>query len=278
MTGAAKEINRGKIVDGVRDGTQRLYRFIDDNPMVEMRPVDYTNDTAVIRSFRRWRPSTPRSRSTSGPGRAPTRSVDAAVLRRRGPDGLHPRRGAGGRGRAIIALPSTAAGGSASRIVAHLQRRRRRRDDAGARPHRRDRMGRGRAVRQEHPERARALIAIAHPHFRDELDCPGAAHAAGSDHVMTPRDAAVEVSLKRCSGHRAPEARSASAFRHPVFRAEDRRVGDCPQPLKGADHAVTAIVRGSGRARARARCCLSRRGGAVAQAVMELPEDGWPGS
>ena len=30
------------------NGTRRLYDFADDNPMVEMRPVDYTNDTRVI--------------------------------------------------------------------------------------------------------------------------------------------------------------------------------------------------------------------------------------
>lgn len=53
LTGAAKEINRGKIVSAFVMGTQRLYQFIDNNPMVEMRPVDYTNDTAVIRRFRR---------------------------------------------------------------------------------------------------------------------------------------------------------------------------------------------------------------------------------
>ena len=34
-------------------GSQRLYDFVDDNPMIEMRPVDYTNDTSVIRRFRR---------------------------------------------------------------------------------------------------------------------------------------------------------------------------------------------------------------------------------
>ena len=34
-------------------GTPRLYEFVDDNPMVEMRPVDFTNDTHVIRSFSR---------------------------------------------------------------------------------------------------------------------------------------------------------------------------------------------------------------------------------
>ena len=53
VTGAAKEINRGKIVTAFLMGSQRLYDFVDDNPMIEMRPVDYTNDTSVIRRFRR---------------------------------------------------------------------------------------------------------------------------------------------------------------------------------------------------------------------------------
>ena len=34
-------------------GTKRLYDFVNDNPMVEMRPVDFTNDTHVIRTFHR---------------------------------------------------------------------------------------------------------------------------------------------------------------------------------------------------------------------------------
>ena len=53
ITGAEKEINRGKIVSAFLMGSQRLYDFVDDNPMIEMRPVDYTNDTSVIRRFRR---------------------------------------------------------------------------------------------------------------------------------------------------------------------------------------------------------------------------------
>ena len=53
ITGARKERNRGKIVTAFLMGTQRLYDFVDDNPMVEMRPVDFTNDTHVIRSFSR---------------------------------------------------------------------------------------------------------------------------------------------------------------------------------------------------------------------------------
>ena len=53
VTGAAKERNRGKIVAAFLMGSPRLYDFVDDNPMVEMRPVDFTNDTHVIRSFSR---------------------------------------------------------------------------------------------------------------------------------------------------------------------------------------------------------------------------------
>ncbi|HTS14035.1 MAG TPA: acetyl-CoA hydrolase/transferase C-terminal domain-containing protein, partial [Candidatus Sulfotelmatobacter sp.] len=51
VTGARKERNRGKIVCAFMMGTRRLYGFVHDNPMVEMRPVDFTNDTAVIRTF-----------------------------------------------------------------------------------------------------------------------------------------------------------------------------------------------------------------------------------
>jgi 4-hydroxybutyrate CoA-transferase len=51
ITGAAKERNRGKIVTSFLMGSPRLYAFVHDNPMVEMRPVDFTNDTHVIRSF-----------------------------------------------------------------------------------------------------------------------------------------------------------------------------------------------------------------------------------
>jgi 4-hydroxybutyrate CoA-transferase len=51
VTCERKEINCGKIVTAFMMGTQRLYKFVDNNPMVEMRPVDYTNDTAVIRRF-----------------------------------------------------------------------------------------------------------------------------------------------------------------------------------------------------------------------------------
>ena len=121
VTGAAKERNRGKIVTTFLMGSPRLYAFVHDNPMVEMRPVDFTNDTHVIRSFSRM-VSINSAIEVDLTGQV-VRRLDRPhdVLRRRRPDGLHARRGAGAEGRAIIALPSTAARGTASRIVSHLR-------------------------------------------------------------------------------------------------------------------------------------------------------------
>lgn len=51
ITGARKALDKGKIVASFVVGSQRLLDFIDDNPMVEMHASDYTNDTHVIRQF-----------------------------------------------------------------------------------------------------------------------------------------------------------------------------------------------------------------------------------
>ncbi len=51
VTGDRKARNRGKLVAAFMMGTRKLYDFVNDNPMVEMRAVDFTNDTHVIRSF-----------------------------------------------------------------------------------------------------------------------------------------------------------------------------------------------------------------------------------
>lgn len=51
ITGARKAHDEGKIVASFCIGSQRLMDFINDNPMVELRPADYTNDTRVIRQF-----------------------------------------------------------------------------------------------------------------------------------------------------------------------------------------------------------------------------------
>jgi acyl-CoA hydrolase len=170
VTGRRKEINCGKVVAAFLMGTQQLYDFVDDNPMIELRPVDYTNDTAVIRRFRRM------MAINSAIQVDITGQVVADSIGRRFYSGVGGQmdfiRGAAlaPEGRAIIALPSTAAGGTISRIVPVL--------DTGAgvvttRAHVWTVVTEygvaelhGRSIR----ERAKALIAIAHPDFREELE------------------------------------------------------------------------------------------------------------
>jgi len=168
INGSRKERNRGKIVTAFMMGTQRLYDFVHDNPMVEMRAVDFTNDTSVIRSFGRM------VAINSAIEVDLTGQVVADSIGHRLYSGVGGQmdfiRGAGlaSEGRAIIALPSMA-GNGASRIVSSL------REGAGVvttRAHVRTVVTEwgvaelfGRSLR----ERAVALIGIAHPDARDRL-------------------------------------------------------------------------------------------------------------
>jgi 4-hydroxybutyrate CoA-transferase len=169
VTGARKERNRGKIVTAFIMGTPRLYDFVHDNPMVEMRPVDFTNDTHVIRSFSRM------VAINSAIEVDLTGQVVADSIGHRLYSGVGGQmdfvRGAAlaSEGRAIIALPSTAAGGSVSRITSSLQ------PGAGivtTRAHVRTvvtEWGVAELFGKSTRERAEALISIAHPDFRDQL-------------------------------------------------------------------------------------------------------------
>jgi 4-hydroxybutyrate CoA-transferase len=170
VTGDRKARNRGKLVVAFLMGTAKLYAFVNDNPMVEMRSVDFTNDTHVIRSFENMV--------------AINSAIEVDLSGQVVADSIGYRMysGIGGQmdfirgaalapgGRAIIALPSTAgANGSVSRITPHLA------EGAGVvttRAHVRTVVTEfgvaelwGRSLR----ERARALIAIAHPDHRDRL-------------------------------------------------------------------------------------------------------------
>jgi acyl-CoA hydrolase len=51
ITGARKSIDQGKMVASFLIGSRRLMDFLDDNPMVELRSISYTNDIQVIRQF-----------------------------------------------------------------------------------------------------------------------------------------------------------------------------------------------------------------------------------
>jgi acyl-CoA hydrolase len=169
VTGARKEINRGKIVSTFLMGSQRLYDFVDDNPMIELRPVDYTNDTSVIRRFRRM------VAINSALSIDMTGQVNADSIGTRFYSGVGGQmdfmRGAAlaAEGRPIIALPSTAAHDSISRIVPALA------EGAGvvtSRAHVQTvvtEFGVAELFGKSIGERATALIEIAHPAFRDEL-------------------------------------------------------------------------------------------------------------
>jgi 4-hydroxybutyrate CoA-transferase len=179
VTGAHKERNAGKIVTTFLMGTQRLYDFVHDNPMIEMRPVEFTNDPHVIRSFTRM-VAINSAIEIDLSGQVVADSIGSRVYSGVGGQ-IDFMRGAAlaQEGRAIIALPATAARGTASRIVATLA------PGAGvvtSRAHARTVVTEygvaelfGRSLR----ERAAALIGIAHPDHRDRLR--SAARAVGLD-------------------------------------------------------------------------------------------------
>lgn len=48
LTNARKSIHAGKIVAGFILGTQRLYKWVDDNPLIELHRTEYINDPFVI--------------------------------------------------------------------------------------------------------------------------------------------------------------------------------------------------------------------------------------
>ncbi|MDO5654770.1 MAG: acetyl-CoA hydrolase/transferase C-terminal domain-containing protein [Flavobacteriaceae bacterium] len=49
ITGEEKKVKTGKITTCFALGSQKLYDFIDDNPVVHFKEAGYTNDTAIIR-------------------------------------------------------------------------------------------------------------------------------------------------------------------------------------------------------------------------------------
>ncbi|MBE0592855.1 MAG: acetyl-CoA hydrolase/transferase family protein [Gemmatimonadales bacterium] len=170
ITNARKSIDRGKMIAAMAIGSSALYRFIDRNPAVAVRAFSYVNDPRTIAQ-----------------GHKPV-SINATLqvdlqgqCASEGFGPLH-HGGIGGQwnfhygaslsdqGRAIMALPSTARGGSISRIVPTLPA-----GTAVSIP-RNDihwvvtEFGavelRGKAL----DERARLLISVAHPSFREELE------------------------------------------------------------------------------------------------------------
>jgi 4-hydroxybutyrate CoA-transferase len=170
ITGARKTVNRGKIVVAFLNGTQRLYDFAHNNPMVEMRPVDYTNDTRVILRLNDMI-AVNSALEIDLTGQVCAESIGHKIYSGVGGQ-MDFLRGAAlsNGGKPIIALASTAKGNSISRIVPTLQ------PGAGITTSRAHvhYVATEYGVTNLHgldlAERARALINLAHPAFRAELE------------------------------------------------------------------------------------------------------------
>lgn len=169
ITCARKSLFPGKIISSFVMGTKRAYRFLDNNPLVELHPVDYTNDPFVIAQNDRMA-AINTCLQIDLTGQVCSDSIGQKFYSGIGGQVDFIRGASRSRGGIpILALPSTATGGIYSRIVPRLD------DGAGVVTTRGDvhwvvtEYGavnlHGLTVR----ERAMALISIAHPKFRPWL-------------------------------------------------------------------------------------------------------------
>ena len=169
VTNRRKNFMPGRMVATFALGSQRLYRFMHHNPMVEMHPASFTNDPYVA--------------GQNDHLISINASLQVDLLGQCGSESIGhlPYSGTGGQadfvraanrskgGKSFIVLPSTARDGTISRIVPVLA------PGTHATTSKNDvnyvvtEFGvaqlRGKSAKQ----RARELIAIAHPHFRAEL-------------------------------------------------------------------------------------------------------------
>ncbi len=169
VTNKRKNFNQGKMIATFALGSKKLYQFMHQNPMLEMHPVDMTND--------------PYSAGQNDNLHAINATLQVDLLGQCGSEslGYSPFSGTGGQadfvraanrsngGKAFIVVPSTAKGDTISRIVPVLS------PGTFVSTTKNDvnyvvtEFGvaqlRGKSAKQ----RAEALIAIAHPNFRAEL-------------------------------------------------------------------------------------------------------------
>ena len=169
ITGEEKEIKTGKIVTCFAMGSQKLYDFVDDNPLVHFKEAGYTNDTSIIRQ-------NPKVTAINSAIEIDiTGQVCADTI------GKYQYSGVGGQmdfirgaslskqGKAIFAMPSTTTKGI-SKITPFLK------EGAGVTTTRAHvhyvatEYGVVNLFGKSLKQRAKALISIAHPNFREELE------------------------------------------------------------------------------------------------------------
>jgi len=167
--GVRKTLHPRKAVFTFAAGSQKLYRFLDDNPYVEAHPVSYTNSPDVI-ARNNGLISVNAAIEIDLSGQCCAESIGPAQFSGTGGQADFVRGAFNSPGgKSFLALYSTAKGGEVSRIVPMLTK------GAIVTTPRQDihyvvseygvAMLKGKSV----SERAQALIALAHPKFRDEL-------------------------------------------------------------------------------------------------------------
>jgi acetyl-CoA hydrolase len=166
---SAKSYHPGKIVASFVMGSRRLYDFVHDNPMIEMHSTTFTNDPFLIARNDNM-VAINSAIEVDLTGQVCADSMGHLLYSGIGGQVDFVRGAARARnGKAVIAMPSTAKGGTISRIVTELQ------PGAGVVTTRGDvqfvvtEYGIANLHGHTLRDRARALIEIAHPRFREEL-------------------------------------------------------------------------------------------------------------
>ncbi|MFZ5896952.1 MAG: GNAT family N-acetyltransferase [Myxococcota bacterium] len=195
INGRKKTLLPGKIVTSFVMGTQRIYKWIDDNPSVEMRPSDFTNDPFVVAQNDRM-VAINSALAVDLTGQVAADTVGGRFFSGIGGQVDFIRGAARSRGgKPIIALPSTAKNGSVSRIQAVLE------PGAGVVTSRGDvhyvvtEYGIADLWGKNIRERATALTEIAHPDFRVDL-----INSAKKRHYVFPEQ---RVAHEQASAERA---------------------------------------------------------------------------
>nr|MBP7952362.1 acetyl-CoA hydrolase [Sphingorhabdus sp.] len=171
LTNARKEIDRGVSITGALIGTKRLYDFANSNPAVRMARTDYTHNSAILAQLSRL-VTINSALEVDLTGQVNAEQSGDAYMGGTGGQVDFVRAGARSPGgHSIIALPSTAKGGTISKIVASL---------SGPVTTARSEVdivvtefGAAQLRGQPLAERVRRLTAIAHPDFREELNRVG---------------------------------------------------------------------------------------------------------
>jgi 4-hydroxybutyrate CoA-transferase len=169
VTNKAKTVLPGKVAVSFVFGTRRLYDYVDNNPFVEFQPSDFINDPFIVASNYKMT-AINSALQIDLTGQVGSDSIGHNIYSGFGGQVDFVRGASRSKGgKAIIALPATAKGGTVSRITACLP------PGSGVVTSRGDvhyvvtEFGVAQLWGKSLPDRAKALINIAHPQFRESL-------------------------------------------------------------------------------------------------------------